>query len=178
MLDDTQLLNSSIAEPFNYASGFAYGTEVTYRGTFSPRVSAFVNGAYEIAMGNGISGGLFSIPTAQIPTNWAYLDHVQILTANAGVTYKDDHWWGTFQPLYGSGLRTGVNNTQNLPGHLTFDATLGYEFKGETWWEKFKVSADVLNILNDSYPITIANGFNGSHYSAGTEWYVHLLKEM
>jgi outer membrane receptor protein involved in Fe transport len=176
MLDDTQLLNTSIAQPYNFAVGFAYGVEFSVKGEINSQWSDYFNYSYEIAKGNGISGGLFT--GVQSPTDWTFLDHVQIQTANLGVTYKLDHWWASGQSLFGSGLRTGPDNITNLPAHLTFDATLGYEFKGETWWEKFKLSADVLNITNNAYPITIANGFNGSHYAAGTEFFAHLNKEL
>ena len=68
--------------------------------------------------------------------------------------------------------------TSNLPAHLTFDTTVGYEFHGDEWYSRFKVSADVLNIFDNAYPITIANGFNGSHYAAGREIFVRLSKEL
>ena len=41
-----------------------------------------------------------------------------------------------------------------------------------------KVSGDVLNVFDTAYPITIANGFNGSHYAAGREFFVRLTKEL
>ncbi len=177
MLDDTQLLNTSIAQPYNFAQGFAYGTELSIKGTLSAHWFDFFNYAYEIAKGNGLSGGLFTNTTPS--TDWQYLDHVQISTANLGVTYKPStKFFTTLQSLYGSGLRTGPGNFTNLPGHLTFDATAGYSFHGESWFERFKVSVDILNILNNAYPITISNGFNGNHYSAGSEVIVHLSKDI
>lgn len=176
MLDDTQLLNTSIAQPYNFGRGFAWGVEFSTKGDLCSHLSDFLNYSYEIAMGNGISGGLF---TGTQPTNtWQFLDHVQIQTANAGLTYQQTHLWWTTQALYGSGLRTDPNNGTSLPSHLTFDTTVGYEFAGESWWEKWKVSGDIINIFNNLYPITIANGFNGSHYAAGTQYFVHLIKDL
>lgn len=179
MLDDTQLLNTAIAQPYNFSKGYAEGAEFSIKGDLSAHWSEYLNYAYEIAKGYGISGGIFAFPSGQQPPNqWQFLDHVQIHTANAGLTYKETHFWWTTQALYGSGLRTDPNNGSNLPEHLTFDTTVGYEFHGEEWYSKFKLSMDVLNIFDDAYPITIANGFNGSHYAAGREVFVRLSKEL
>jgi hypothetical protein len=94
------------------------------------------------------------------------------------VTYaRSDYWW-TGQVLYGSGLRTGEFNSVSLPAHFSLDTTVGYEFRGESWWSQFKLSADLLNILDNRYPITIANGFNGSHYAAGRQFFVRLSKNL
>ena len=172
MLDDAQLLNTSIAQPYNFDDGYAYGVEFSLKGKITEDISDYFNYTYEIAKGRGISGGIFAFPAGQTPsTDFQYLDHVQVGTANAGLTYAKNHVWSTVQGLYGSGLRTGQNNSISLPSHLTFDATLGYEFHGDSWLSKFKLSGDVLNIFNNVYPITIANGFNGSHYAAGREFY-------
>jgi outer membrane receptor protein involved in Fe transport len=62
-----------------------------------------------------------------------------------------------------------------LPSHLSFDLSAGYEFAG-SFWEQWKVSGDIFNIFNNVYPITIANGFNGSHYAAGREFFIRLTK--
>ena len=70
------------------------------------------------------------------------------------------------------------NNTSALPAHFTADTTVGYEFQGEEWFTRFKVSADVLNIFDTVYPISVANGFNGSHYAAGREFFVRMSKEL
>jgi len=180
MLDDSQLLNTSIAQPYNFAQGYAYGVEFSIAGKISERWSDYLNYSYEIAKGNGISGGLFAFPAGTSPNTGGYqfLDHVQIHTANAGVTYKTDRWWWTGQGLFGSGLRTGPNNSLSLPAHLTFDTSVGYDFSNVSWWSKTKLSFDVLNIFNDLYPINIANGYNGNHYSAGAQFFVRLAKTL
>ena len=179
MLDDSQLLNTSIAQPYNFTQGYAYGVELSVQGKINRDWSDYANYSYEIAKGQGISGGLFSFPAGTSATgDYQFLDHVQLHTANAGVTYaRDNVWWST-QGLFGSGLRTGDSNAQSLPGHFTADTTVGYVFHGDTWLSKVKVSVDMLNIFNNAYPITIANGFNGSHYAAGREFFLHLTKEL
>jgi len=176
MLDDAQLLNTSIAQPYNFAKGYAYGAELSLHGQINNDWSEFANYTYEIAKGKGISGGIFT--GVQPSSTYQYLDHVQVHTANGGVTYSKNHFWWTTEGLFGSGLRTGPDNSKSLPSHFTMDTTVGYEFHGDEWFEKFKLSADWLNVLDNVYPISVANGFNGSHYAAGTQVFVRLSKEL
>ena len=179
MLDDTQLLNTSIASPYNYTEGYAYGIEYSIFGKLTPEISDFFNYSYEIAKGKGIDGGSFAVNPNSIPQDtYLYLDHVQVHTANAGLTYTKERYFGTVEGLFGSGLRTGPNNTLSLPSHFTFDLTAGYDFKGENWLTNWKVQGDILNLFDNVYPITIANGFNGSHYAAGREFFIRLTKEL
>jgi outer membrane cobalamin receptor len=179
MLDDTQLLNTSIASPYNYQDGYAYGIEYSLHGKVTPELSDYINYSYEIAKGENISGGTFAVDQNSIPGNtYLYLDHVQVHTANAGLTYAKDRYFSTVQGLFGSGLRTGPNNTLSLPSHFTFDLTAGYDLKGDNWLTNWKIQGDILNMFDNAYPITIANGFNGSHYAAGREFFIRLTKEL
>ncbi|PWU19431.1 MAG: hypothetical protein C5B49_05815 [Bdellovibrio sp.] len=61
-----------------------------------------------------MSGGSFSNP-GDPDQPYRFLDHVQLHTANADITFKTDANWATFQGLYGSGLRTRSDNSGNLP---------------------------------------------------------------
>jgi hypothetical protein len=179
MLDDTQLLNTAISQPYNFAQGYANGVELSLSGDITNNLSDFFNYSYEDARGEGISGGIFAFSTSTLPPNsYQFLDHIQLNTANAGLTFRQGQLWTTLQSLYGSGLRTGPNNGVSLPAHLSFDYTLGYKFlSSNTWFEGAHIAVDWLNVTNNVYPITIANGFNGSHYAAGTEFIVHIGKE-
>ena len=175
VLDDAQLRNTSIAQPFNFANGYAYGAEFSLKGRLGSDWSEYLNYSYGIAKGKGISGG---VADEEATSTYQFMDHVQLHTVNGGLTYAKNQWWWSGQGLYGSGLRTGPNNSIALPGHLTFDTTLGYEFKGDSWFTQFRLSGDVLNILDNRYPITIANGFNGSHYAAGRQYYLRFIKSI
>jgi outer membrane cobalamin receptor len=175
MLDDTQLLNTSIASPYNFENGYAWGIEYSLKGKITPELTEYFNYSYEIAKGENIDGGSFAVSTLPPQNTYLYLDHVQVHTANTGLTYAKDRYYGTVQGLFGSGLRTGPNNEDHLPSHFSFDLSAGYEFQGN-FWEQWKVSGDIFNIFNNVYPISIANGFNGSHYVAGREFFVRLTK--
>ena len=179
MLDDTQLLNTAISQPYNFASGFAYGAELSVVGKLGEHFSNFLNYSYEIAEGQGISGGIFAFPEGtDTGGGYQFLDHVQVHTANAGLTWASGGFWASASGLYGSGLRTGPDNSLSLPEHLSFDLTAGYAFSSNSWFGNWKLSADLLNALDDAYPITVANGFNGSHYAAGRELMLHLSKAL
>jgi outer membrane receptor protein involved in Fe transport len=172
ILDDFQVLNTSIAQPYNFAEGFGYGVELSVKGQLTKDWSEFANYTYTIAKGNGINGG-----DEESGPGYQMLDHVQVHTSNMGLTYSKNSFWWTTQALYGSGLRTGVFNSRSLPAHLTFDTTVGYQFRGRQWWSQVRLSGDILNILDNRYPITIANGFNGSHYAAGRQAVLRVSKE-
>jgi len=176
MLDEAQLLNTSISQTYNLAEGYAYGGEVSIKGTLGSHWLNFLNYSYSIARGKGISGGAWAVDPDEDSPTYRMLDHLQIHTLNAGLTYFRGPFWWTTQGLYGSGLRTGIQNSKNLPGHFTMDSTLGYEFTGESFMSRFRVSMDALNIFDKRYPITIANAFNGSHYAAGRQFFVRLTK--
>ncbi|HUO58363.1 MAG TPA: TonB-dependent receptor [bacterium] len=179
MLDDTQLLNTAIAQPYNFEHGYAYGVEVGINGKIDNQWSDFANYSYEIAKGEGLAGGIFAIPGSTYGTSdYAFLDHCQIHTVNGGLTYNPGDLWVTAEGLFGGGLSTGDNNSLRLPSHFTANITLGYAFKKETGLQGLKASLDVLNLFDNQYPIFIANGFNGNHYEAGRQFVFRLAKEI
>lgn len=172
LLDDAQLFNTAIAQPINFAYGYIYGAELSLKGQLAEGLTDYLNYSYSLGKGKGLGGGLFT--GEQGSADFQYLDHQQFHTLNAGVTYRFSDYWVTGQALYGSGLRTGPDNSVELPGHFTLDTTVGYAFPGLG----LKLSLDVLNIFDNRYPVTIANGLNGSHYAAGRQFIGHLVKEL
>jgi len=176
LLDDAQLLNTALQQPFNWAQGYAYGVELALHGKIADHWSDYFNYSYGLAKGSGIGGGIFALP--EPPTSgYQILDHVQRHTASAGLTYADKNYFGTLIGKYGSGLPTGPNNSENAPGHYSWDTTLGYQVPGKGLMEHVRLSLDILNIFDNRYAIFIANGFNGSYYAAGREFIGHLSKE-
>ena len=176
-LDDAQLGRTPIAQPFNFTKGYAYGAELGLRGKIDRDWSNYFNYSYLIARAYGMtSGGGWANDHGQ-SAGYQNMDHSQMHTANAGVTYSKKGFWWTTQALFGSGLWTGPNNSIGLPSHLTFDTTVGYDFsENQTGFGKWKVSLDLLNIADHRYPITIANAFNGSRYAAGRQVFLRLTQ--
>ena len=61
--------------------------------------------------------------------------------------------------MYGSGFLDG-DGPSHLPGHTTFDFSLGKSF-GESW----SIQATALNLGNLLYLVDSANTFGGTHYN-------------
>ncbi len=179
MLDDTQLLNTAIAQPYNFAQGYAYGVEFSVNGKIDNQWSDYFNYSYEIAKGEGISGGFFAFAPGTTPPNvYEFLDHCQIHTANVGLTYNPGDIWITGEGLFGGGLSTGPTDNERLPAHATMDATIGYAFQKNSGFDGTKLSFDVMNIFDDPYVIFLDNGYNGNHYEAGREYIFHLEEKL
>ena len=174
VLDEAAIFTSGLSQTFNLATGYAYGTELTFRGSLVPNWSYFANYTYGIAKGQGLSGGLFTGEVGS--TEDQFLDHVQIHTVNGGFFYERGPWNWSGTGLFGSGLRTGENNSVSLPSHFTCDTSLGYLFKENTLLEKFKLTADLINVFDNRYPIKIANGYSGSAYAVGRTYLLHLSR--
>ncbi len=171
VIDDDQLLNTSIAQPYNYQTGYAYGAELSLSGQITSEWSDFVNYSYGIARGKNRTGGVLN--GVETTSGYQFMDHVQLHTANAGVSFTHDRFWWSALALFGSGLRTGPNNSIELPSHFSWDTSVGYQIvRPHGNWDGMKASFDLLNVFDNRYPITIANGFNGSHYAAGRMIYL------
>ncbi len=156
--------STDLIEDYNYAKGRAVGGELAIRATASRYLDGFGNGSWNIAQGQGIDSVRYLFaPTALAYPGWQILDHVQRWTANAGVDLHDDSETTHLAVLlqYGSGLRTGIDNNQTVPGHSTWNLTLRHRFDFALHPE---VAVDVFNVLDAVYALRIANGFVGSAY--------------
>ncbi len=180
MLDESQLLNTGIDQPFNYAQGYAQGIEVSLRGKLDKDWSDFANYTYSLAEGEGISGGDFAFTQALLPPQGIYqpLDHAEIHTVNFGLTYNPGDLWITGTGYFGGGLSSGPGLAERLPSHFTYDATIGYAFKKGTGLNGLKASLDVINIGNYPYVIFINDGYNGNHYENGREFVFRLAEQI
>jgi len=174
ILDYAQLLRTPISQPINLNEGYSYGAELSLQGRISDHWSEYMNYSYLIAKGRGSSGGAWAGHTHG--NEYRFLDHSQLHTANAGLTYSRHGFWWSTQGVFGSGLHTGEDNDIALPSHLTFDTTVGYEFKKTGLFQGMRISADVLNVFDNRYPITIANAWNGNNYAAGRQYFLRLSK--
>jgi outer membrane receptor for ferrienterochelin and colicin len=172
-LDDAQLLYTYLSQPINFAFGYAEGAELQLRGPVSERIDYIFNYSYSIAQVRGMTGGLFT--GEDFTTGFSNLDTSQYHTVNTSWIWHNEKWAATVQGLYGSGLPTGSNNSVMLPGHLTFDMGASYEIKKpDQRLADWKFSLDILNIFDNPYPITVANGLTGSQYSSGRQYFVRV----
>jgi outer membrane receptor protein involved in Fe transport len=116
LIDLGQFGDVPIFVPFNYTNGRIWGSELSavfqwenlsFRGNFT----------YSVAQGNDLASGQFNFSPAEvafIKNHYIFLDHTQQYTASGGVTYR----WGSYlfsvDGVYGSGLRAGFANTDEL----------------------------------------------------------------
>jgi outer membrane receptor protein involved in Fe transport len=160
--DDGQFGSAVILNNFNYTSGTVYGAELssTYKqGPFS----AYANFSYVQTYAKNIDSVENEFPNnelAYLSTNSAQLDHQGRYTGSGGVSYtflKDTRFYSDL--LYGSGLRAGFANLEELPAYWT--GNVGVE---HTWHlhsagiSQIKLRFDCLNILDKVYEIRDGTG--------------------
>ncbi len=165
-LDVLTVGTTSLMEDYNYKKGRAVGAEVAVRATANRYLQGFGNASWNVAQGQGVDSVRYLfIPSVLAFQGWQILDHVQTWTANVGADLHDEsersHLSVAFQ--YGSGLRTGADNNQTVPGHSTWNVTLRHRFDVALHPE---VAVDVFNVFDSVYAIRIANGFVGSAYGS------------
>jgi hypothetical protein len=169
--DHSNVGNSNIFFPLTIDGALIRGWEATLR---SPRLGRVgqLHLAYsnQIALGEGaISGGLTDFSP---PAGFFLLDHDQRNTLNVG--FDANLPWHTFAATnvyYGSGFTNGDPTIagSHLPGHTTFDLTLGKSFG-----ESFSASVNVLNVANRHLLVDNSLTFGGTHYNDPREIYAEV----
>ena len=167
--DHNNVGNSDVFFPLTIDGALIRGWEMTLR---SPRLwsRGQVHLAYsnQIAQARGaITGGLtdFSPPAL----GYFLLDHDQTNTLNVGFDYKLPwHSFASTNVYYGSGFSNGNPPPDHLPGHTTFDLSLGKDL------ERFSVSLNALNVANRHLLIDNSSTFGGTHYNNPRELFVQV----
>jgi outer membrane cobalamin receptor len=164
---DRQIVgNTNLYVSYNYARGRAAGAEAAAVGTINRFVDGFANFMTQMGQGQGVASEKYLFTPAELAfTGWSTLDHVQLWTVNTGFDLHDanktTHLSGLFN--YGSGTRTGYNDTEHVPSHSTLDLTLRHRFSVPLHPE---VALDVFNVFDEVYATRIGNGYIGSAYGA------------
>ncbi|MDX2082960.1 MAG: TonB-dependent receptor [Rickettsiales bacterium] len=130
LLDEHQFGNSLIYTPFNYQRGKAYGLE--FKADYQKdNFAAYLNLATQRAYGKNINSGQYIHDAEEleyISKHYVALDHVQNYTASFGSSYN---LYGTkiaADALFGSGLRTGNNNSNTMPSYIILNASVARDF--------------------------------------------------
>jgi hypothetical protein len=149
-----------IFSPFNYAKGNQYGLEVTANYTLGG-FNAYANFGFERGTGEQIVSGQFLFAPdrlAFIRNHWVFLDHDQRYTVSAGAsyTYKDTTVYADL--LYGSGLRSGFANTDELPGYYPLNLGVTHIFHLPEKYGRLQVRFDVTNLFDQSYQLRNGTG--------------------
>jgi outer membrane receptor protein involved in Fe transport len=110
-----------------------------------------------------------------IPPGYSPVDHDQRNTFNVGFhAALPASTYASLNAYYGSGFTNGLYGMPNaqypgpyLPGHTTFDLSLGKGFA-----EKFAVSVNVLNLANRRVQLDNSLTFGGFHWNDSRQIYV------
>jgi outer membrane receptor protein involved in Fe transport len=183
-LDHNNIGASNIFFPLTDTRALIRGWELTLR---SPRIAhrAQFHLAYsnQIAEGGGvITGGLNNAqvcgpnPDGSIPY-LCPLDHDQRNTLNVGGDVNLP-WrsYASTNVYYGSGFTNGLQGVPNwpytgayLPGHTTFDLSLGKDFG-----ERFSASVTALNVANERVIYDNSLTYGGFHWNLPRQIYVQV----
>jgi hypothetical protein len=177
-LDHSNIGESNLFWPLTWDQALIQTWELTLR---SPRL--WNRGQFHLAYANQIAqaegpftGGLIcplpAPPGCEPPPGYAPVDHDQRNTLTLGFTANLP--WQAFvstNVYYGSGFTNGTPDAQYpgdyLPGHTTFDLSLGKRFG-----EKYSVALTALNVANRRVLLDNSLTFGGFHYNDPREIYV------
>jgi hypothetical protein len=160
LIDEGQFGSALIFSPFNYAKGNQYGFELTANYT-KGGFNAYANFGFERGTGERIVSGQFLFSPQElafIQNHSVFLDHDQRYTVSAGssYTYKDTTLYADI--LYGSGLRSGFANTDELPGYYPVNLGLTHTFHLPEKYGRMRVRFDVTNLFDQSYQLRDGTG--------------------
>jgi hypothetical protein len=179
-LDHSNIGESNLFWPITWDAALIQTWELTLR---SPRL--WHRGQFHLAYANQIAqatapitGGLICpIPVTPscplfIPPGYSPVDHDQRNTLNFG--FNATLPWQAYASTnvyYGSGFTNGLPDAQYpgnyLPGHTTFDLSLGKSFG-----EKYSLSVTTLNVANRRVLLDNSLTFGGFHYNDPRQMYV------
>ena len=159
--DEGQFGNALIYSAFNYEQGKISGLE--FSANYRDKVfSAYANVAISQALGTNVETGQFNLgdeELAAIASQWVHLDHDQTVTASAGFAYHmPDKLMLSGDLLYGSGLRRGFVNSDNLPAYTTVNLALAKGFDASSALGKFNARVSVLNLFDSVYQLRDGSG--------------------
>jgi outer membrane receptor protein involved in Fe transport len=116
LIDSGQFGFVPIFVPFNYQHGRIWGSE--FSSTYNwENLSVRGNFTYSVAQGNQVASGQFNFTPqelAYISNHYIFLDHSQQYSASGGITYRWRSYLFSMDGTYGSGLRAGFANTDEL----------------------------------------------------------------
>jgi len=180
LIDEGQFGSALIFTPFNYATGNQYGVELTANYALGG-FNAYANFGFVRATGKRIVSSQFLFgpdELAFINNHFVFLDHDQRYTVSAGAsyTYKDTTVYADL--LYGSGLRSGFANSDELPGYYPLNVGFTHDFHLPEKYGRLRVRFDVTNVFDQSYQLRNGTGigvfapqFGPRHgFFAGLSW--------
>ncbi len=180
LLDEGQFGSALLFTPFNYAQGKVYGAELTAN-YHDQNFSAYANLARSTALGKDIVSSQYLFDAdelAYINQHDVHLDHDQMLSASAGMSYKWLNTTYSADALYGSGLRSDFANTMHLPSYVVVNLGATHAFKLSATGE-FEGRLSIVNLLDRQYEIRDGSGIGvgAPQFGARRGFYVGVSKK-
>ncbi|HUD88751.1 MAG TPA: TonB-dependent receptor [Xanthobacteraceae bacterium] len=188
-LDDGQFGAAVVLTQFNYARGYSEGGEFKLKynnGNFN----SYANFSYNITKATDVESNQYLIdgPDYQyLLNNWHYTDDMQRMTGSAGVSYRWQDTLFTADLIYGSGLRAGDIEDDNVPPnslHTTpyavVNTGVAHDFKWSPDLKPLTVRFDVVNLLNQGYELRTGSGIGefAPQYGARRGYYVGISQKL
>src|SRR5229473_350011 len=167
--DHGNIGNSDIFFPLTISGALIQGWELTIH---SPRIKdrgqLYLTYSNQVAKGIGaVNGGLTNFFP---PTGFFLLDHDQRNTLHFGGTVNlPRRSYASTDVYYASGFANGNAPPDQLPGHTTFDLSVGKEFG-----EKLGVAVSAMNVANRRVLLDNSLTFGGTHFVNPREIFVQV----
>jgi outer membrane receptor protein involved in Fe transport len=161
LLDDGQFGQAMVLTAFNYAKGWNEGVEGKLRYD-SGGLSLYGNVAWghqyatDVVSNQYLFGTMAEYEYAE--THYIPTDHSQTWTGSAGASYL---WNGTrlsADMIFGSGLRSGFDNSTTVPAYSQINLGVSHAFQWSPTAKPLTVRFDVVNLLDSIYEIRDGTG--------------------
>jgi hypothetical protein len=167
MIDDGQFGAAVVLTQFNYARGYSEGGEFKMKynnGNFN----AYANFSYNITRAIDVESNEYLIDAtdfAYLQHNYHYTDDMQRMTGSAGVSYRIYDTTLMANMIYGSGLRTGdleddnvVPNSQHTTPYAVFNTGIAQDIKWSSGYKPLTVRFDITNLFDQIYELRTGSG--------------------
>jgi outer membrane receptor protein involved in Fe transport len=177
LLDESHFGSTLLESPFNYATGFAWGVELSANYQKGP-LTLYANLARGAEKAKKIISNQFLFAPgdiAYIDSQYIFTDHSQNWTVSGGGSWSFDDGIGKLQPsfdlIYGSGLRAGdpagiIPNGGTERPYLQVNFGIAQVIGGGDEDKSFSVRFDITNLFDEKYLL-----HDGSGVSAGQPEY-------
>ena len=159
LIDDGQFGAARVLTGFNYDKGYNWGLEWSNVYASGP-LTAWLNVAWATQRATNIVSNqqLFTADDlAFIASHYIYTDHAQWISGSAGAAYKIDKTTLSGKMIFGSGLRSGDDNSDHLPFYTQVDVGIAHEFE-VPGAKPFTLRFDVVNVFDEVYEIRDGSG--------------------
>jgi hypothetical protein len=145
---------------FNWTRGYSEGAEFKlkyHNGNFN----AYANFAYSIMRAIGPESNQYLLDQATytyLLGNYHYTDDMQRMTGSAGASYRWDKTLFTTSVIYGSGLRSGVDNIDHTTPYASVNLGVSREFQLAPGDKPLTARFDIVNLFDQIYELRDGTG--------------------